>query len=258
MPEPTVIEVAAANLLLSKAASAGPFERGDEIVWTITVTSDGPAAVTGATVTDTIPDGVIDVTWTCSVITGDAACDEASGTGDIDALVDIAPGEQIEFIVTAIVDVAEDAQLSNTADVTPPVGVIDPVPNDNQAVALVEVTREVVAAPTATARSTATATPMPPSATSTPAPTPSATASPTPVPLIAAATSTPAPTGTAVPTATSIVVPLEVIDAGPSELAFSGRTAGITVAFGLGLILAGLALILMGRTGKEPELVIED
>ena len=97
---------------------------GAPLTYTITVTNNGPDAVTGATVTDNIPAQITSANWTCAV-TGLAACGAVSGSGNINELVNLPVGSSVTYTVTANTSVNAAGTLANTATVAVPVGVTD-------------------------------------------------------------------------------------------------------------------------------------
>lgn len=123
-----------ADLAVSKFAQYAP---GDLVVWDVVVENLGPGPVTDAQVTDTLPAGISGATWTCAVLSGTASC-SASGSGDIDELVDMNAGSALLFTVTATLT-TPDATISNTASVVAPVGVTDNVPGNNTATVVLTV-----------------------------------------------------------------------------------------------------------------------
>ncbi|MCC6503924.1 MAG: tandem-95 repeat protein [Aquimonas sp.] len=123
-----------ADLAVSKFAQYAP---GDLVVWDVVVENLGPGPVTDAQVTDTLPAGISGATWTCAVLSGTASCG-ASGSGDIDELVDMNAGSALLFTVTATLT-TPDATISNTASVVAPVGVTDNVPGNNTATVVLTV-----------------------------------------------------------------------------------------------------------------------
>ncbi|WP_224372498.1 Ig-like domain-containing protein [Hyalangium versicolor] len=104
---------------------------GNTVTYTITVTNNGPNAVTGASVTDTFPAALTGVGWTCAPA---AACTTTSGTGNIaGALLSLANGASATFTVTATVNQAATGTLANTATVTSPASNTDPTTANNSA-----------------------------------------------------------------------------------------------------------------------------
>jgi uncharacterized repeat protein (TIGR01451 family)/fimbrial isopeptide formation D2 family protein len=122
----------AADLTIVKTGPA-TFTPGAPFTYEIVVTNKGPSAVTGATVSDTFPTGITNATWTATY-TGSGSSGPASGSGDIAALVNLADGGTATFQVTVSPDATINAltTLTNRATVTPPTGVPDPNPADNE------------------------------------------------------------------------------------------------------------------------------
>ena len=70
----------AADLAISKTGTSTVVE-GDTATYTLKVWNQGPSAATGATITDTVPSNLSNVTWSCTA-SGTAACGTASGSGN--------------------------------------------------------------------------------------------------------------------------------------------------------------------------------
>lgn len=120
----------AADLVILKSDGRLIAAPGEQVVYGIAVTNlGGPSAVNGATVTDTFPPVLQNVTWTCSQ-SGGGTCHTASGTGNLNAQVDLGPNQSVEFTVFATIDPAAPAgPLTNTATVTSPVADTNPANN---------------------------------------------------------------------------------------------------------------------------------
>ncbi len=124
-----------ADLAVSNSSSPVPYVDGGAITYTVQVTNNGPAGVTGATLTDAIPAGVTAVSWACVVSTGTGSCGSAAGTGNaIAAGLDLASGAVATFTVSGVVAAGTTGVLTSTASVAAPAGVTDPVPGNNTAV----------------------------------------------------------------------------------------------------------------------------
>ena len=95
---------------------------------TVVVTNTGPSAVVDAVVTDILPPGVTFV----SITGGSAAYDVGANTVR-STTVTLAPGESVTYLVTVAIDPDLTGSLSNTATVSPPSGVTDPLPDNNSA-----------------------------------------------------------------------------------------------------------------------------
>jgi uncharacterized repeat protein (TIGR01451 family) len=106
---------------------------GTAITYTIVVSnaSTDVLGVSGATVADTFPASLSGVSWTCSASAG-STC-PASGTGNINASVNLLPGGTTTFTVNATIVASATGSLANTATVTAPAGISDPTPGNNSA-----------------------------------------------------------------------------------------------------------------------------
>ena len=82
--------------------------------------------------TDTLPAARPGATWTCVGATG-GVCANATGTGDIDELVDLPVGGTVTFTVTGTVDATATGTIDNTASIVPPGTVDDPQPGNDTA-----------------------------------------------------------------------------------------------------------------------------
>lgn len=121
-----------ADLSIVKSSAVNLIQLG-LIQYTLVVSNAGPSAVTGATVIDTFPTGLTNVLWSCVGIGGGACV--ANGTGNINQLVDLPNGATVVFSITATVPPPLPNAIVNTATVTAPTGVTDPVPgNDSSTV----------------------------------------------------------------------------------------------------------------------------
>ncbi len=120
-----------ADLAITKTDGAATAVPGTPVIYTIVASNAGPSAVTGATVTDTLPAVLTAATWTC-VGAGGGSC-PASGVGNIGASVNLPVGATATFTLTATVSAAAMGTLSNTAAVNVPAGVTDPNPGNNSA-----------------------------------------------------------------------------------------------------------------------------
>jgi uncharacterized repeat protein (TIGR01451 family) len=121
-----------ADVTISKTSTPNPYVPGAAFTYRIIVTNLGPSNVTGATVQDTLPAALAGFGWTCAGGSG-GSCGTASGSGNINALVNLPRGGTATFVVTGIVPPATTGGFANTAQVTNPAGVTDPVPGNNTA-----------------------------------------------------------------------------------------------------------------------------
>ncbi len=126
------IRVLQADLSINKTlTTTPPLVAGGEISYTITVSNAGPSDVTGVGVTDTFPTQIVNPTWTCAITMGTGDCPTPSGSGNIDTTVNLNAGAVATFTVTAELAPTATAPITNSATVTRPNDVADPVDQDN-------------------------------------------------------------------------------------------------------------------------------
>ncbi len=103
---------------------------GGAVTYTITASNAGPSGVTGATVADMLP-ASLTATWTCVGAEGGTCT--ASGSGNINDLVNLPSGGSVTYTVSATISASATGTLVNTATVTAPQGVTDPNTANNSA-----------------------------------------------------------------------------------------------------------------------------
>ena len=118
-----------ADLAITKTgpSSANP---GGPMTYVITVTNNGPGAVTGAGVSDTFSNQLTNIAWTCTPSSG-ASCAAANGTGNISTTVNLPNGGSAVFAVSATISPNATGTISNVAAVSSPAGVTDSNANNN-------------------------------------------------------------------------------------------------------------------------------
>lgn len=103
-------------------------ERGDTVEYTITVTNRGPAAVSGATVTDDLSaTGLQGIRWCRD---SGSRC-TPSRTGNLNDTVSLQRDGQAIYRARGTVALTASGTFSNTARVRPPPGLRDPEPGNN-------------------------------------------------------------------------------------------------------------------------------
>jgi uncharacterized repeat protein (TIGR01451 family) len=117
------------DLSITKTDGLTSIHPGDPVTYTITVSNAGPTAVTGATVTDTMPAALSAMIWSCTA----GSCGTASGTGSMSTTVNLAAGGSATYTVNGTLSPAVTTNLVNTASVTAPAGITDKNPANNSA-----------------------------------------------------------------------------------------------------------------------------
>lgn len=126
---PHQIIASGADLGITKRNGLRILPAGQPSAYVILVTNAGPEDVTGARVVDLLPPELTAASWTCTA-TGPASC-PASGTGNIDALVNLPVDSSVTFVLTVTAQPNPEAVVTNTATVATPSGVADPIPSNN-------------------------------------------------------------------------------------------------------------------------------
>jgi uncharacterized repeat protein (TIGR01451 family) len=121
-----------ADLSVTKTDGSVDYIPGGSTTYTIVVANNGPSAVTGATLTDTLPVAITSATWTVSY-TGTGSGGPTSGSGNISASVNLAVGGTATFTVVATISSTATDILVNTAGVAVPAGTTDPNDANNSA-----------------------------------------------------------------------------------------------------------------------------
>src|SRR5690606_35649706 len=95
------------------------FVPGEDVVYTITVTNDGPSDARDVAIEDTAPAGTVISTWTAVVTEGDVTLPATSGTGDLDETIEVLPVDAIVMYTITVQTPADfTTGLVNTVSVT--------------------------------------------------------------------------------------------------------------------------------------------
>ncbi len=128
----TTIQPPEADLAISRTNLASPIAAGRSFSYTLVAQNNGPTAVIGARVVDTVPAVVTITGWTCSATSG-SSCGAASGSGPVDQALTIVPGGSVTYTVTGVVAYGSAVQqVAFASSITPPTGIADPVLANNQ------------------------------------------------------------------------------------------------------------------------------
>jgi uncharacterized repeat protein (TIGR01451 family) len=121
-----------ADLAITKTDGQTTAVPGSVVTYTIVASNAaGPSAVTGATVTDTVPAGLSGVSWTC-LGAGGGTCTPA-GAGSINDTVNLPVGATVTYSLSGTINATASGTVRNTASVAMPAGGTDPVPGNNSA-----------------------------------------------------------------------------------------------------------------------------
>ncbi|MCB9854030.1 MAG: DUF11 domain-containing protein, partial [Phycisphaerales bacterium] len=127
-----VDQVITADLSITKDDGVASVMQGAALSYTIIVENAGPFSVVGATIMDTLPSSLTNISYTSSA-TGGATGNTAAGSGDINDTVDMPVGSTITYIVTTDVMADATGTVVNTATVEAPMGVVEPDLTNNTA-----------------------------------------------------------------------------------------------------------------------------
>lgn len=117
---------------VTDGAAATPWDA--PITYTVVVTNNGPSAVTGAKLANSVPAELTGVTWTCAGNNG-GVCGATSGTDALNATADLPVGASATYTVKGkIIPGTLKGIISYLVSVATPMGVTDGTTNNNQAV----------------------------------------------------------------------------------------------------------------------------
>ncbi|QHS59740.1 DUF7933 domain-containing protein [Chitinophaga agri] len=105
-----------ADIVVVKSTTATTFASGEDVVYTFTVTNNGPSDAANVVVTDNAPTGTTITSWSAAVTTGSVTLPAASGTGNISqTILNMPNGAVVTYTVTVATPSSFTGSLSNTA-----------------------------------------------------------------------------------------------------------------------------------------------
>ena len=124
-----------ADLSISKSNGTNFVNGAAPVDYLIVVSNAGPAGVIGARVSDAIGAGTdfSAATWQCTALNGAACPIMLSGSGALDAMVDLPAAAAVQFLFSALPNAGSETPISNVASVTPPLAITDTNLNNNVA-----------------------------------------------------------------------------------------------------------------------------
>lgn len=119
---------------------------GSPIRYIVTARNYGPNNVTatGVGIVDTLPADIdpASISWTCAA-SGGASCGAASGTGNLNTTANLPLNGIATYTIDATLKTTTGSQVTNTASLTIPAGIVDYNPNNNSASATFTVAASV-------------------------------------------------------------------------------------------------------------------
>ncbi|MEN1728770.1 MAG: beta-propeller fold lactonase family protein, partial [Pseudomonadota bacterium] len=136
-----------ADLSVRKTVNTNNALPGDSLTYQIVVGNAGPSGSIESQLIDIMPPQLINVNWTCQA-TGGAVCPVATGTGDIDLTLTLAPNSGIVIDIQADIDPAAtaggDERIINVVEILRVAGAVDVVPENNRATAVTVLDPDVI------------------------------------------------------------------------------------------------------------------
>ena len=122
------------DLAITKTNGQSLIDPEGSVTYIIDVNNPGPVNVTGAILNDTLPSTLNSATasWSCDIAVG-TTCPNASGTGNLNEVVDLPVGSSLSYSITANVIAEEGELIINTATINLPGELVDADPSDNSA-----------------------------------------------------------------------------------------------------------------------------
>ncbi|GLQ55500.1 DUF7507 domain-containing protein [Devosia nitrariae] len=114
-----------ADLSITKDDGVATYTPGLDTSYTIVVSNNGPGPVGAAQISDPLPAGITNASWTCGNATGGGVCGAASGTGAISTTANLPVGGSVTYTLTMGIPESYSGNLTNTATVTAPTGVTE-------------------------------------------------------------------------------------------------------------------------------------
>jgi uncharacterized repeat protein (TIGR01451 family) len=107
------------SLSVWQSVAPSPFVPGRPVTYTLALRNDGASSAAGVRITERLPAGLREATWTCQAFRPGSRCRLPSGSGRIRTRADIAAGGEIVYTITGIT-AADAPDLSAVATVRPP------------------------------------------------------------------------------------------------------------------------------------------
>jgi uncharacterized repeat protein (TIGR01451 family) len=123
-----------ADLSVTKTDGVDFYTPPGPLTYTIRVVNNGPQTVIGAIFADNIPAQITTWSWTCVPdFSSTCTAGPTVPAGNYTDTINLAAGQGVTYTVVATVNVAATGNLVNTASITAPGAIPDPVPGNNTA-----------------------------------------------------------------------------------------------------------------------------
>lgn len=127
-PAPT--QIPAADLSIFVNSGSDTAVPGTSLTYNVRVRNNGPNHVADARVINTLPDALVNTTWSCSASPG-SFCRGSNGFGNLNMLVDILAGGEVTYIVSGNISPGATGTLVNSASITAPSGFVESNSSNN-------------------------------------------------------------------------------------------------------------------------------
>jgi uncharacterized repeat protein (TIGR01451 family) len=121
--------IQSADLAIVTSIISGGTTPGQGVSYQLVVTNNGPNAVTGAVVSDTLPAAVTGVTWSCTSSGG--SCTTPGSGNSLSGTAALPSRATATYTIAGTISATATGVLSNTATVAPPSGTTDLVTSNN-------------------------------------------------------------------------------------------------------------------------------
>ncbi|SHL24377.1 conserved repeat domain-containing protein/gliding motility-associated C-terminal domain-containing protein [Chitinophaga jiangningensis] len=120
---------------------------GQPIQYSLRIQNFGPTNAAGVSISDVLPATILNPTWTATAVGNISNLSPTTGSGNVNLTADMpADGSYITVTINGVVDpsMSNGATLTNTATVTAPAGIIDPITANNTSTVVASIDNDPV------------------------------------------------------------------------------------------------------------------
>ncbi len=122
------------DLAITASSPNAAADWGTPVTYTIVARNNGPVAVVGAVISNSVPPQLMGVTWTCTG-QNNGVCGMANGTGALNTLANLPVGASVTYTVTGTIVAGSGMGLASyLVNIAPPAAMMDPNLSNNSAV----------------------------------------------------------------------------------------------------------------------------